>query len=309
MATSVRLLRRYVWLVETIRRAKRIKLEEINQKWLLNTSLRNEDENEIPERTFHRHRDAIADIFGIEILCDRSAGNVYYVANEEELIKPSFTAALFNGLSIDNQLISNREVSKRILFEETPGGAEYLPLIIEALSKNLIIKMDYRSFNNPQQKQYKIEPYALKQSDKRWYLISHIPDFETLTVFALDRIEDMSLTDVPFVYDANWNIDDYFNEVIGVNLEDEYECEDIKIRVYGHQRNYIESLPLHRSQKLIKREKEYSDYSFKLRAEYEFQHEILKMGFNAEVLSPQWLRNEIRWRAQEILNLYKENPV
>ena len=62
MATSVRLIRRYVWLIETIRQARQITLEEINQKWMEERSLRLEDEKEIPERTFHRHRQAIADI-------------------------------------------------------------------------------------------------------------------------------------------------------------------------------------------------------------------------------------------------------
>ena len=304
MATSVRLIRRYVWLIETIRRSGKITLDEINHKWLLNTGLRREEEIEIPERTFHRHREAIADIFGIKIQCDRSNGNVYYIENEEDLNKPSFTSSLFNGLAIDNQLIHNREITKRILFEETPGGNEYLPIIIEALTKKFLIHFRYRSFNYPESKDFYVEPYGLKQSGKRWYLISHIPGYETLTIFALDRIEFLELSNESFEFDENWNLDSYFEEVIGVNLEDEYDCEEVRIRVYGHQRYYIDSLPLHKTQKLLKREKEYSDYSFLLRPEYEFQHEILKMGASAEVLSPQWLRDEIKWQAEEILKLY-----
>ena len=304
MATSVRLIRRYVWLVETIRRAGRISLEEISDKWI-KSSLHDEKEGNLPERTFHRHRDAIADLFGIEILCDRSNGNVYYIGNEEILEKPSFTASLFNGLAIDNQLIDNPDIKDRIQYEETPGGSKYLPIIIEAISKNFLIEISYRSFNDRRLKEFKVEPYGLKQSSRRWYLIAHIPDYETLTVFALDRIESINITDEKFKFDKNWNLDSFFDEVIGVNLEDDYDCEDIRIRVYGHQRHYIESLPLHKSQKLEKREKEYSEYSFRLRPEYKFQHEILKMGFNAEVLSPQWLRDEIKWKAEEILNLYQ----
>lgn len=305
MATSVRLIRRYVWLVDTIRRSGRISLEEINKKWQLNTSLRKEEEAVIPERTFHRHREAIADLFGIEIKCDRSNGNVYYIENEDDLNKPSFSSSLFNGLAIDNQLLNNRKISERIFFENIPGGTEFLPAIIEAISSNSLIKFQYRSYNNPELKTFSAEPYGLKQSGKRWYLIAHIPDYETLTVFALDRIKQITLTENRFEYDKNWNIGRYFEEVVGVNLEDEYDCEEVKIRIYGHQRNYIESLPLHESQKLLKREKDYSEYSFMLRPEYEFQHEILKMGFNAEVLSPQWLREEIRWQAEEMLKLYQ----
>lgn len=303
MATSIKLIRRYVWLVETIRRAGRISLEDINNKWL-NSSLHDYDEGDLPERTFHRHRHAIEDLFGIEILCDRSNGNVYYIGNEEILEKPSFTASLFNGLAIDNRLIDNLDIKERIHFEEIPGGNKYLPVIIEAISKNLIIEISYRSFNDRNLKEFNVEPYGLKQSSQRWYLIAHIPDYETLTVFALDRIESINITAEKFKLNKNWNLDLYFEEVIGVNLENDYECEDVTIRVFGHQRHYIETLPLHKSQRLVKREKEYSEYSLRLRPEYEFQHEILKMGFNAEVLSPQWLRDEMKWHAEEMLKLY-----
>ena len=305
MATSVRLIRRYVWLVDTIRRAGKISLEEINKRWI-RSSLNYDGEEGIPERTFHRHREAIADIFCIDIRCDRSNGNVYYIGDDEKLNKPSFSMSLLNSLAIDNQLMDNRDVAERIMFENILGGAEFLPSVIEAISKNLLVRIEYRSYNNPVLKEFTVEPYGLKQAGRRWYLISHIPDYETLTVFALDRIESIDLTEEKFEFDKTWNIDSYFNEVIGVNLEDDYDCEEVRIKVYGHQRNYIESLPLHKSQKLLKREKEYSEYSFKLRPEYEFQHEILKMGFNAEVLSPQWLRDEIKWQAEAMLRLYQE---
>ena len=304
MATSVRLIRRYVWLIDTIRRAGKITLEDINNKWI-HSSLNNGKEEGLPERTFHRHREAIADIFGIEICCDRANGNVYYIENEEELNKSSFSSSLFNSLAIHNQLLDNKVVSQRIMFEDVPGGAEFLPPVIEAISKNNLIKIEYRSYNNPKLKEFTVEPYGLKQAGRRWYLLSHIPDYDTLTVFALDRIKSLELTDDKFEFDKDWDIISYFDEVIGVNLEDDYECVDVKIRVYGHQRNYLESLPLHKSQKLLKREKEYSEYSFKLRPEYEFQHEILKMGINAEVLSPQWLRDEIKWQAEEMLKFYQ----
>lgn len=305
MATSVKLIRRYVWLVDTIRRAGKITLEDINNKWL-RSSLQKGEEEGLPERTFHRHREAIADIFGIKIRCDRSNGNVYYIDNEEVLDKYTFTSWLFNGLSIDNQLMENREVAERIMFEDIEGGIEYLSPIVEAISKNLLIKLTYKSYNYTREKEFEVEPYGLKQAGRRWYLISHIPDYETLTVFALDRITSLDLTEERFEYDKDWDLNSYFDEVIGVNLEDDYDCEEVRIRIYGHQRSYIESLPLHKSQKILKREKDYTEYSFRLRPEYEFQHEILKMGMKAEVLSPQWLREEIKWEAEEILKRYAE---
>ena len=260
--SSVRLIRRYVWLIDTVRNAGKITLDESNRKWLDERSLRLEDEGEIPTRTFHRHREAIADIFGIDILCDRFDGNRYYIDSETSSAMSSFTVAVLNSLAIDNKLMNDKDISDRIVFEELSGDSCLITSIIDALIKTVRLK---------------------------------------LYTTASGRIPPVT----PWSFNDSFDIRSYFDEVVGVNLDDEYECEEVVVRVYDTQRNYIETLPLHKSQKLINRQKTYSDYSFRLRAEYEFQHEILKMGFNAEVLSPGWLRDEIRWRAREILKLYE----
>lgn len=100
-----------MWLIDTIRRSGHITLEEINWRWLEERSLRLEHEKEIPERTFHRHRLTIADIFGIDILCNRYNGNTYYIEDDAALRQQSFSAMLFYGLAIDNRLRENREIA------------------------------------------------------------------------------------------------------------------------------------------------------------------------------------------------------
>lgn len=304
MAAGIRLIRRYVWLVNTIRKAGRIPLKDINRKWEEETALHMKDEESIPARTFHHHRRAIADLFGIEIECDRFDGNTYHIANPEILAQHSFTSWVFNALSIDNQLVSNQEVARKIQFEEAPGGAEFLPVIISSLSDKAELSLTYRGFGKWEEKETRVRPYGLKQSGKRWYLLASSPDSNAISAYALDRIEDCKVTDIHFSPDASINLNSYFDEVVGINLDDEYDCEVVTFRVYGRQRAYVESLPLHKTQKCIRREKEYSDYTITVRPEYEFVHEILKQGFSAEVLSPAWLRDEIRWQAEEILKRY-----
>lgn len=307
MATSVRLIRRYVWLIDTIRRAGNITLEEINQKWMENRTLRLEDEDDFPERTFHRHRQAIADIFGIDILCNRFNGNTYYIENDEALNEPSFTSWLFNGLAIDNQMMNNRAVSDRIVFEDSSGSNDYLSTVIEAITKNRYLTILYQRFNSEEQKSWKVMPILLKQSNQRWYLIAEIEGQSNFTVFALDRIESASLSDEEL--HNRWDIDDIkkrFDEVIGVNIDDDFDCERVVLRVYGKQRSYIDSLPIHSSQKIKNVGRGFTDYEFTLRPEYEFQHEILRLGPDAEILSPQWLREEIKWLGAGILKRYEQ---
>ena len=304
MATSVRLIRRYVWLIDTIRRAGHITYEEINREWMAERVLRLEHEEEFPERTFHRHRQAIADLFGIDILCNRYDGNRYYIDNDDALNRPSFTSWLFNGLSIDNLLMGNEDIAERIMFEDTPGGTEFLSTIIEAMAKGRVMTIVYRRFDHTESSEREVMPYGLKQSGRRWYLLAGMEGRGGLTVFALDRMESVSLTDKVFEPDSDLDVNAYFDEVVGVNVDDEYDCEKIMLRVYGRQRDYIESLPLHKSQRLMSRTGAYSDYELTLRPEYEFRHAVLGLGPDAEILYPQWLREEIKWLAEETAKRY-----
>ncbi len=72
---------RYIWLVDTIRSAGRISRQDIDRRWA-DSSLNDRKETCIPERTFHRYKDAIQELFDIEICCDRAAGGLYYIADD-----------------------------------------------------------------------------------------------------------------------------------------------------------------------------------------------------------------------------------
>ncbi len=63
---------RYVWLIDTIQQYGYITFSDLSDLW--QRSSINEDGSPLPERTFFNHRDAIRDIFGIDIKFDRYSG-------------------------------------------------------------------------------------------------------------------------------------------------------------------------------------------------------------------------------------------
>ncbi|MBR5743994.1 MAG: WYL domain-containing protein, partial [Muribaculaceae bacterium] len=93
------LFKEYIWLVNTIRRAKRISLAEINEKWI-DTDM----SGGVPfaRTTFNRHKDAIEDIFGIYIDCDRRDGYKYFIGNEYVLREDSVQNWMLSTLSVNN---------------------------------------------------------------------------------------------------------------------------------------------------------------------------------------------------------------
>ena len=107
-------INKYVWLVETLYHAKKITLKEINRRWL-DTDL--SEGLEIPRRTFHTWKNAVEDMFGLVIMCDKSDGDRYYIENREVLEDDGLQRWLLSTMSVNNTLLENKALSDRILLE------------------------------------------------------------------------------------------------------------------------------------------------------------------------------------------------
>lgn len=298
MPSKVELLKKYVWIVDAFAHGQRLTFKEISDKWLVS----NRWQETLVLRTFHRYRKAIRELFGIDILWSRS-GNVYYIENDD-VEQSEIISRLFTELSVVNQAMEDSGITDRILFERSLSGYEYLSLIVESLTTRRALKITYRSMGSGVESNLMVCPHSLHQFGKRWYLLATYDGQSKRGVYALDRIEECQLTEVDYKFDSTLNPKTYFDEVIGVNLDDDYDCEDVVFRIYDTQRSYVEEIPLHKTQKRISYTKEYSDYRVRVRPEYEFIHEILRLGRHAEVLSPDWVREEVRWQAEQIIKRY-----
>lgn len=153
------LLNKYVWLVDTIHKAKRISFEKINKRWL---------DNDISEgkplsiRIFHKWRIAIEEMFGLIIENEQGGQYRYFIQNADELRSGSMRSWLFNTLTVSNLMLDSVSIKDKVLFEEIPDGEQYLPVILEALKKNQILGMTYQSYRRDEAKTFEIEPYCLK---------------------------------------------------------------------------------------------------------------------------------------------------
>lgn len=308
MAASIKVLQRYVWLIDTVRSAGNITFKDICECWEKSTL--NENPNgrmgkpSISLRTFRNHMDKIHDSFGISIKCNRRY-NTYFIAEEEHSQQSKFLVQLIHTLSLGNQLLEDLDLSSRVLFEDTPGGQEHIPVILEALRKKKKVKFEYHSFYNDNNTEKVVEPYGLKQSRKRWYLVGKEEDTDFLWLWALDRISQLKILDEDYQFDKNLDVQRHFKDVIGVNVDTEnYGVEKVVVRIIGNQRNYINSLPLHPTQRVIEEHKDYSDYEFTVLPEYEFIHAILQIGEDAEIISPEWVRADIKNRIEEMMKKY-----
>lgn len=297
-------INKYVWLADTIYRAKKISFEEINRRWLDSDM---SDGEALSIRTFHKWRVAIEEMFGLVIENENGGQYRYYIENSEDLKDGSMRSWLFNTLTVSNLMMESASIKDKILFEEIPDGEQYLPTILEALKKNTVLEMTYQSYWRDEANTFTVEPYCLKAFKQRWYLVARSPYYNKIMIYALDRVHQLELTALHFEYPEDFKAEDYFDECFGIIADVNCKVETVKLKVSAGQANYLRSLTLHQSQKEIERNDEYSIFTVRLRPTFDFRQEILSQGCDIEVLEPKWFRDEVAEISKHMWNKYKED--
>ena len=295
-------INKYVWLVETIYRAKKITLKEINQRWL-DTDL--SEGLEIPRRTFHTWKNAVEEMFGLVIMCDKSDGDRYYIENREVLEDDGLQRWLLSTMSVNNTLLDNKSLSDRILLECIPSGQDFLATIMEAMKKSKVLEITYKGYWKEHENTFKVAPYCVKLFRQRWYMVGNSVYEDRIRIYALDRVQNLALLDEPFKYPTDFSPEIYFEGYFGIIHDENCALETVKLKVSPNQANYLRSLPMHPSQKEMERHEEYSVFTLYLRPTFDFQQELLWNGDALEVLEPLWLRKEMAGMVKRMWNQYK----
>ena len=295
------LFSRYVWLLETIHRAGKITFEEINARWLRSELSGGET---LSLRTFHHHRDAIEELFDINIECIKRGGYCYYIEDTEELEKGCVRKWLLNSFAVDNLIVESRKLKSRILLEEVPSGKRYLIPLIEAMRDGMIVEVDYQSFRQQVPANFEIEPYCLKLFRQRWYVVARSPHYNRVMIYSLDRILDLEVSEKTFYYPEEFNPQSYFDACFGIVADDDIGIETVQLKVYAPQDKYFDALPLHHSQRTVEVTEGHTVYEYRIRPTYDFVQELLSHGADVEVLQPSLLRNRLGDIAKEMVALY-----
>ena len=301
------LIRKYVWLIDTIYRAKKISFKEINERWRRDVDMSRGEDMSI--RTFKRWLNNIGDIFGLYVENERCGDYCYSIENIEDITEGGLQSWLFNTFAVSNALTGCMGIKDRIKLEYVPSGELYLQPIIDAMKENRVINITYKSYWKDSESHYDVQPLCLKLFRQRWYVIVHGNDGEDAKTWicGLDRILSLQKTEETFTMPKDWDVEAYFDGFIGVIREEDYDKEIVKIKMNAKQANYLRDLKIHRSQQEAERNDEYSIFTFYLRPTFDFQQELLWNADKVEVLEPQWLRDEMADRIQKMLDLYKED--
>ena len=286
--------KKYIWMLDTIYRSGGISKKELISRW--KRSPLNDTGKTIAQRTFREDIKAIEEIFDVCIGCNASNGYKYFIEDSAELSKGIVKNWLLTSFSINNMMAESKQLNNRILYERIPCGTEYLTTIVQAMKDNVCLTITYQGFRQDSPYTTTVMPYCVKVFKQRWYMIAMPTHIGEIRTYALDRIKEIKLTDEHFNMSEDFDASLFFYNSYGILVEpEEYDIETIHMKV-SNERNkcdYLRLLPLHHTQKEIERKKDFSIFEVKLYPSLDFIQEILSNGDEIEVLSPQWVREEI----------------
>ena len=292
----------YIWLVNTIWKAKAITLADINALWVQTEMSTGEP---FSRTTFHRHRIAIEDIFGLCIECNKK-DNTYFIGNAKILQEESMQNWMLSTLSVGNVIEGSRSLYRRILLEQVPSGGEMLQQVITAMKEGRALTLTYQRYGKAEEGCYTLEPYCVKLFRQRWYVLGKLPK-GYLSTFSFDRIKDIEITNEKYKVPDDFNAADYFRDSFGILVDDKAPVERVVLRAYGYEPFYLHDLPLHSSQREINSTDEYTDFELRLKVTSDFMSKLLSRGEWIEVLEPQSLADQLVEMHRKSIERYRKN--
>ena len=278
-------------------------LKEINNHYQYSSIY----DGEIIPRTFARYKDYIAETFPCYIDYNQST-NQYFLkryhqyGQDESLYNYLLSAYHIEGMS--ELAVKHRDKVKLL---DAPTGVENVQIILEAIDKQKGIECVYYSFDRATKKQQLLIPYFLKTWEQRWYLAAE-PDnhHHGISIFALERMDNIRLTEKKMLPSNDVTADEYWEGSFGVNHSDNQVPEQIVIKAYGAQAEYIRALPIHESQKELERTDEYTIFEYHIVPCFNLFQQLLWHREKLEIIEPIKMREEMKKIVQNIISLYKD---
>jgi predicted DNA-binding transcriptional regulator YafY len=184
-------------------------------------------------------------------------------------------------------------------------GIEHLGPLHNAIYYKKILTISYQPFENDAPFDVVIHPYFLKQYNNRWFLFGYNPEKEKYDWnLAIDRI--ISLTETKGKYHKNNNIDwqEYFEDIIGVTKPVDAVLENVVLHFNGKTGKYMETKPLHGSQKTKWIDDTTLEVTLDIIINYELERLLLSYADSVVVMKPSRLASLIKARMIEAIKNY-----
>jgi predicted DNA-binding transcriptional regulator YafY len=186
-------------------------------------------------------------------------------------------------------------------------GIEFLGTLYNSILYKKVLQIKYSPFEAPAPVVFEIHPYYLKQYNNRWFLFGYNPEqSKSNWNLAIDRIDE--IRELNSSYRENKEIDweEYFDDMIGVTRPDDAEIESVLLHFNGKTGHYVETKPIHGSQKSVWENSSTLAVRLKLIFNYEFERLLLSYAESVKVIEPNYLADALKDRLKKAIMQYPE---
>lgn len=297
------LLNRYIWFVTTIYNRGPIALEDIRHRFESHFGCG----EELSERTFHRYKEAVMELFDIDIKYNRTLRG-YVISDCEDIDNMGMRKWLLQTFSVNSVLHESQDLKNRILLEDIPSGQQHLITIMDAMREGVTLQMTYHSFHRDEPSTFEVEPWCIKLFEQRWYLLGKSEKYPEPHIYSLDRIKALEPAGRAFKLPKKFDAAKFFENYYGIIIGDEdFDVVPVILKVDSWQSKYLRTLPLHRTQTETKCTEKYSVFEYRLCPSFDFQQKILSLGNSVEILAPKDLREIIAKKISNMAEHYQDN--
>ena len=291
---------RYLTIIKKLRHGGGATFKEIN-RYLEKESEFLDRHFSVSTRTFIRDVNEIRELFKIDIRYDFSRG-VYYIAEDAQ---SDLNNRMIESIDTINSLKMVNDITRYMFFEKRRAhGTHHFSGLLHAIKNRMVILLKHQRFDSDEPKERQVDPYALKESKGRWYLLARDRNDRKVKTFGLDRILDFAPTPGRFDYPANLDVNEMFRYCFGVINPDDMSPGEVILSFEHEQGKYIKSYPIHESQEVITDNDQELRISLKLFVTRDLVMEILSYGPAVKVISPDRLISDIKANYLDALEQY-----
>lgn len=187
-------------------------------------------------------------------------------------------------------------------------GIDYLDAIYHAIVNKQVLSLKYRSFKARSASTFAFNPYLLKEYRNRWFVFGVKQGNATLVNLALDRIQHLDIARGE-TYKENTVFDPttFFDDLVGVTKNIGSQPETVRFQVNRQNAPYVETKPLHRSQRIVERLANGKViFEIDVVINPELEREIFGFAEGIKVLSPASLVRSMASRFHSASELYSD---
>jgi len=240
----------------------------------------------LSERNLTRDFDEIRTTFGLSI--DYNPTNKGYCIPQDEQQDPIVDQLMENldllHIGIDGGLPDFVQPEKR-----RSRGTEHLLPLKNAIAQNKTVKFEYKKFY-PNVIEFKsVQPYMLKESRGRWYLLG-LDNEKKAKSYGLDRICKLEVMDRTFKKNTEIDWNEKYKHSFAMFTDE--PVENVVLSFDERDGNYIEAMPIHSSQ-TISRQNNRVIVTLNIRITLDFIMELMSRSWSVEVIAPLSLRQRL----------------